>query len=368
MSNPTPSKNHLRYDPKLQLKKKGAQHHPNENKREKQTAESCLNIDPKNIEKKKKQVFIQQKTPPHTHTLEVPKYLEHCGILFASKADRRVCGTIFVTSCSLTFFVTLSRISSSLTFTLRSECEYNSVLVWTKEIGVSELPAPSSSGCPKRWQWAPTPNFTEGTTELWQVLSLGTQTVHTHTHRAPCQRGIHSIRLIEPFKPRQAKLMGKNIETSCGISQWQILCFGRSSDSAEKRRCTKGKLQLKLAQPLKVAEGRSNVMLPIKQPPGQHPAQHPDTGQWQTWSGAPRTNQSLELILAKLANQYKSSRCLIFETDICIWWGHAWGKAQMIQSTGVDEKESNQVLVQHFKLGTSRCHVEEHKKRVKQLW
>ena len=29
-----------------------------------------------------------------------------------------------------------------------------------------------------------TPDFTEGTTELWQaqVLSLGTQTLHTHTH------------------------------------------------------------------------------------------------------------------------------------------------------------------------------------------
>ena len=122
-----------------------------------------------------------------------------------------------------------------------------------------ELPGPSSSGCPNGWQWAPTPTFTEGTTKLWQaqVLSLGTQTVHTHL--APCQRGIHPIGFIEPFKPRQAKL----IETSCGISQWQILCFGRSSDLAEKRRCTKGKLQLKLAQPLNVAEGRSNVMLPI---------------------------------------------------------------------------------------------------------
>ena len=36
-----------------------------------------------------------------------------------------------------------------------SKCEFNSVLAWTEEIGVSELPAPSSSGCPKGWQRAP---------------------------------------------------------------------------------------------------------------------------------------------------------------------------------------------------------------------
>ena len=87
----------------------------------------------------------------------------------------------------------------------------------------------------------------------------------------------------------------------------------------------KGKLQLKLAQPLNVAEGRSHVMLPIS-----------------SFSEVDLGKSKLELVLAKLANQWESSRCLIFGADICIWWGHAWGEARMIQPTGVDEKESNQ--------------------------
>ena len=56
-----------------------------------------------------------------------------------------------------------------------------------RENGVSDLPGPSSSGCPKGWQWAPTPEDWDRRNDLieWQYvsfLSLGAQTVHTHTH------------------------------------------------------------------------------------------------------------------------------------------------------------------------------------------
>ena len=82
--------------------------------------------------------------------------------------------------------------------------------------------------------------------------------------------------------------MEKNVETSCEISQWQILSFRTSSDLAEKCRCTKGKpgkLQLKLAQPLNVAEGKSNIMWPISS------FSEADLG------------KSLVLVLAKLGKQ-----------------------------------------------------------------
>ena len=74
-----------------------------------------------------------------------------------------------------------------------------------RENGVSDLPAPSSSGCPKGWQWAPTPNFTEGTTELWQAPSFeswNTDCAHTHTrtHRLfpRCFQGTASEQEADP--------------------------------------------------------------------------------------------------------------------------------------------------------------------------
>ena len=270
----------------------------------------------------------------HTHTWSAEVLSEHCGILFASKLTGEFVGQ------SLSFLIPWLFLSLCLVFLhcwpspspVMSKCEYSSVLAWTKEIWSFGTASPVlirvaeglAGGTDFKLYRRNDRAVASASFESWNTDFTHT---HTHAHLAPCQRGTHSIRLIEPLKSK-------------------IHWLGR------KRKMHKTEASIQVGTAFACCRGqiKCNVALPIN-----------------SFSEAELGKSKFGGRFRSLLNQWGRSRCLIFEAGICVWWGHAWGKARMMQSTGMDEKESNQVLVQHFKLGTSRCHVEEHRKRVKQL-
>ena len=111
-----------------------------------------------------------------TGSAEVPS--EGRGILLASKADRRVSGTIFVIPYPLTVFVSLS---------LLLIVDLPVALVWAKEIGVSELPTASHTRYDKA--------VASASFESWNT---GCAHTHTHTlqrttnHSIPCTAPCHA--------------------------------------------------------------------------------------------------------------------------------------------------------------------------------